>query len=308
MNHLAQNQHILAMEYTMPNIGLYHYKKMPDQTFPVDVFKRKFEGLGPIFSQHWHEHLQLIYFLSGEALIGCNSRSFQVKPGDLAVINGNELHYGENLGAILVCYMIRIDFSFLLSNQIDSCQTKYITPLIQNQISFKNLVQNDGNIIRCVKKMIAEYTSQKAGYELAIKALAYELVVLLLRGYLERIYSEKEHSGIMKNVRRFQKILDFLDSHYREPITIEQLASMACISKYHFCRLFKELTGKSAGDYLHQLRINNALKLLWESDLNITEIALASGFNDTNYFCRVFKKYRHSSPSQYRKNLINSPL
>jgi AraC-like DNA-binding protein len=289
----------------MPNIDLYHYKEMPDQTFPVDIFKRQFWEPGPIFNQHWHEHLQLIYFLSGKALIGCNSRSYLAKAGDLAVINGNELHYGENLSASLVCYMIRIDFSFLLSNQIDSCQTKYIAPLIQNQISFKNLVHNDRNITHCTKKMIAEYTSKKAGYELAIKACTYELVVLLLRGYLDKIYSEKERSSIMRNVKRFQQILDFLDNHYREPITIEQLASMVCISKYHFCRLFKERTGKSAGDYIHHLRINYALKLMRESDLNITEIALASGFSDTNYFCRVFRKYQNFSPSQYRKTFFN---
>jgi len=76
---------------------------------------------------------------------------------------------------------------------------------------------------------------------------------------------------------------------------------MSNISKYHFCRLFKQLTGKSAGDYICQLRINNALTLLRESDLNITEIAMASGFNDTNYFCRVFKKCQKSSPSKIRQ-------
>jgi AraC-like DNA-binding protein len=288
----------------MPNTILYHYKKMPDQTFLVDIFERKYQGPGPIFNQHWHEHLQFIYFTAGKALISCNARSFQVTAGDLVVINGNELHYGENHSPVLVCYMIRIDFSFLLSNQVDSCQTKYITPLIQNQISFKNLVRNDRDILHCVKKMITEYSSHDIGYELAIKASAYELMVLLLRGYLDRVYSEKELEALIRNIKRFQRVLDFLDNHYREPINIDQLAGMANLSKYHFCRMFKQLVGKSAGDYIHQLRINNALTLLQESELNITEIALASGFNDTNYFSRLFKKYQKVSPSQFRKTKL----
>jgi AraC-like DNA-binding protein len=275
--------------------------EMPDQSFLVDIFERKFQGPGPLFNQHWHEHLQFIYFTAGQAFIACNSRSFRVGAGDLVVINGNELHYGENLSPELLCYMIRIDFSFLLSNQVDSCQTKYIVPLIQNQISFINRVGNDKDVIQCVQKMVDEYFSCKVGYELAIKASAYELMVLLFRGYLDKISSEKEHEVIMRNVKRFQRILDFLDSHYPEPISIDQLADMVSVSKYHFCHLFKQLTGKSTGDYINQLRINNALTLLRESDLNITEIAMASGFNDTNYFCRIFKKYRKVSPSQFRK-------
>jgi AraC-like DNA-binding protein len=285
----------------MPKTTLYHYMEMPDQTFLVDIFERNFQGPGSLFNQHWHEHLQFIYFKAGQALIGCNSQSFQVNAGDLVVINGNELHYGENLGFEVLCYMIRIDFSFLLSNQVDSCQTKYIAPLIQNHIVFKNRVGKDENITQCIKTMIAEYSSRGIGYELAIKASAYELLVLLLRGYLDKVYNEKEHEMVIKNVKRFQRILDYLDSHFREPISIDQLADMSNISKYHFSRLFKQLTGKSAGDYIRQLRINNALTLLRESDLNITEIAMTSGFNDTNYFCRVFKKCQKSSPSKIRQ-------
>jgi AraC-like DNA-binding protein len=285
----------------MPNTALYHYMNMPDRAFLVDIFERRFQGPGPIFNQHWHAHLQFIYFTAGQAFITCNSRSFQVGAGDLVVINGNELHYGDSQSSEVLCYMIRIDFSFLLSNQVDSCQTKYINPLIQNQIAFKNLVRNDKDIVFCIKKMIAEYSSRDTGYELAIKASAYELIVLLLRGYLDKVYSEKEYEVIIRNIKRFQFIIDFLDKHYHEPIHTEQLAVMANISKYHFCRLFKQLTGKSAGDYIQQLRINNAIILLREGELNITEIALASGFNDTNYFCRIFKKYQKLSPSQFRK-------
>jgi transcriptional regulator GlxA family with amidase domain len=97
--------------------------------------------------------------------------------------------------------------------------------------------------------MIADYFSRKMGFELAIKAVAYELLVLLFRGYPEKVYSEQEHEVIMRNIKRFQRILDFLDSHYHETINIDQLAEMASVSKYHFCRLFKQLTGKTTGDH-----------------------------------------------------------
>ena len=75
---------------------------------------------------------------------------------------------------------------------------------------------------------------------------------------------------------------------------------MANMSDYHFCRLFKQITGKSAIDYINRFRVEKSLLLLRKSNCNITEIALSCGFNDTNYFSRTFKKYKHISPTQMR--------
>lgn len=286
----------------MKDYSTYYYKKMPDENFFVDIIEAKHNEPGPIIDTHWHEHLQFFYFTRGKALLRCNCKQIEIIAGDLAIINSNELHYHESLCDDLFCYIIRVDLTFLFSNQIDSCQTKFMTPLSQNLILFNNLVRNDEKVTNCINKIITEYFSKDIGYELAIKSYIYELIVFLIRKHINKIYTQKEFASRIINLKRFNKLIKYIEDNYTEQLTIETLASIANMSSYHFCRLFKQTTGKSAIDYINSLRIEKAVLLLQQGDYNITEIALACGFNDTNYFSRLFKKYKNLSPSQIRNN------
>lgn len=276
------------------------YLGLPKHAFSVDISEWLHEDAGPLFGEHWHEHLEFVYFTAGQALVHCNGKPLQAKAGDLVLINANELHYGENLCDHMACHVIRIDFS-LLSDAADSCQIKYMAPLMHRRISFTNMIR-DERVVGCIRRMIDEHRSRQMGFELAIRAAAYDSLAFLLRDHLDKSYSAKEQKQSLRNVLRFRQVSDFLDAHYAEKISLDRLAAVANMSKYHFCRLFSRLTGRSPGDYLNRLRIDKAVVLLKESDLNVTEIALACGFNDSNYFCRVFRKYRKVSPSRIRKS------
>ncbi|WP_058953809.1 cupin domain-containing protein [Clostridium tyrobutyricum] len=139
----------------------YFYKDMPDKNFFVDILQKKQTRPGPSFHENWHEHLQFFYFTEGEAIMRCSSREINVKPDDFIIINSNELHYCKNLCNNLNYYIIRVDLSFLFSSQMDSCQTKFMIPLAQNLILFKNLVRNNRKILECIKEIINEYSSCK---------------------------------------------------------------------------------------------------------------------------------------------------
>jgi AraC-like DNA-binding protein len=76
---------------------------------------------------------------------------------------------------------------------------------------------------------------------------------------------------------------------------------MLNISRHHFCRQFKNLTGKSAIDYINIVRIEKAYVLLKQGTLNVTEAAISTGFNNISYFSRLFKYYKKMSPSQVSK-------
>lgn len=280
----------------------YYYKHMPDENFFVDIFKVKNSKPGPSFKENWHEHLQFFYFIQGSALIRCNSKNIAVKAHDFVIINSNELHYCESLCNNLVYYIIRVDLSFLFSSKMDSCQTKFMVPLSKNLILFKSLVRNDKNIMGCAEKMIEEYFSKQMGFELAVKSCIYELIVILLRKYVEKILTEKQFDCRMNNLNRFKNVLSYINKNFTERITLNELAGISHVTKEHFCRTFKQSTGKSATEYINSLRIQKADFLLQKTDLNITEIALACGFSDVNYFSRVYKKAKKISPLKFRKN------
>ena len=88
-------------------------------------------------------------------------------------------------------------------------------------------------------------------------------------------------------------------------ITIDDMAKVACISKYHFSRLFKESTGQSPYKYLSQYRIDKAKDLLISTNLSVNEIALRVGFDDMSSFIYLFKQHMHVSPLQFRKHYDN---
>lgn len=287
----------------MRTFSNYYYQKMLDEAFHVDILKFEQSKHKNNINTHWHEHLQFFYFTHGKALVKCNSVSIPVNSEDLVIINSNELHYCESLCSDLSYYIIRIDLAFLFSNQLDSCQTKYMAPLAQNLILFKNLIRNDATASDCITKIIEEYYTKNTGFELAIKACIYELIVILLRKYVKKILTKKEFDFQYNNLKRFNKIIKYIETNYTTQISIASLSYMLSMSSYHFCRLFKQITGKSAIDYINGLRIEKAAELLQGSGCNITEIALSCGFNDTNYFSRIFKKYKHISPTQMRKNM-----
>ena len=269
--------------------------------FPVKIARSEHFASGPVFEKHWHEQIQILYFEQGETLIHCNVNTYTLRPGDVMVINSNEIHFGVTHSEHLVYYIVKVDFNFLFSSQQDLCQTQYITPMLQGRIRFQNQISQDLQLSAEIRKIIDEYTGQNLGCELAIKAHIYHILVYLLRHYQQEILQPAEQERQQKTLHQLRAALEYMDEHYSETIRLSELASLANMSNQHFCHLFKKLTGKRPMDYINYLRINKAVTLLSENHFNISEIAMAVGFDDSNYFSRIFRKYKKISPSALRK-------
>lgn len=269
--------------------------------FPVKVRRNEYHQPGPILKSHWHEEFMIFYIEQGQAIIHCNSRPISVGPGDLVVINGSDAHYVENLCHQLVNYYIILDLAFLLSNQEDLCQTKFISPLMQNRIRFQNQIKDDEELLQQVLELIHEYQQQARGYELFIKGALYRILVLLIRRHTALITDAAENSRHYNILHQLRPVLEYVNKHYDQKLTLNELAAMANMSCHHFCRLFKNITGTPPIEYVNHLRINAAVELLKKQDLNISQIAMTVGFNDSNYFSRLFKKYRRVSPTCAQK-------
>jgi AraC-like DNA-binding protein len=287
---------------------LQRYSEMPDPDFPVHIASHHKTVAGFIFDIHLHQHLQFIYFAKGEALIYCNFRPIHANAGDILAINIDELHYGENIGKILDYYIIRIDPSFLLSSSLDSCQAKYISPLLRHRLLFKNDIGCDKEVQELIHKMIVEYSERQPGFELVVKACVYNLIVALIRKHTEKTLSDTEYETQKKNIEFFRNILDYIQENYNEKIDVTMLSRKANMSYSYFCRVFKKTTGNSPLEYINRLRINRAVELMKESCRNISEIAICVGFSDTNYFSRVFKQIKKASPTRFRKSVDKDTL
>ncbi|WP_371362351.1 HTH-type transcriptional activator Btr [Sporomusa rhizae] len=266
--------------------------------FPINIAHKEYHEPGPILKKHWHEELMVFYVEKGNALIHCNSEVTPIRAGDVAVINCNDLHYIENCCDHFIESWILLDVNFLRSHKDDICQTKYITPLLLNRIRFKSKIENDSELISQIQEVLRVYEQKRPGYELWIKAAFYRILVLLMNHTIpvtDEINYRQHH--------QLRPVLQYIDEHFDQKITLQSLAAMANLSPHHLCRLFKSITGMPPVAYVNHLRVNTAMVLLQEQHLPISEVALAVGFNDSNYFSRMFKKYKSISPTNVPKEL-----
>jgi len=124
--------------------------------------------------------------------------------------------------------------------------------------------------------------------------------LMQLIGMLSRLY-EKIPDTQSLPLMRLGNLLSYLENNYREKITLDDLVKRFHISKSSLIRAFKKISGSTPLDYLLKMRIAKSSELLKNSDITVTDAALASGFSDSNYFSRQFKKHTGMSPKEFKK-------
>ena len=103
--------------------------------------------------------------------------------------------------------------------------------------------------------------------------------------------------------RRLARVVEYMSAHFREPLALERLAGEAGISKFHFVRLFRAATGESPHGYLVRLRMRFACQLLRDTDLNVGEVAAASGYSTPAHFGQAFARHVGCAPTTYRRRV-----
>lgn len=137
--------------------------------------------------------------------------------------------------------------------------------------------------------------SQQNDSEGECNTLLNELFGLLIVDTLQKCELQKVYKNKIVTEAR-----DYISENYNKELTLANLASHFSISQSHFSRLFKQETNSTPMEYIIQIRLSNAQKLLRESNLKISYIATHCGFNDVSYFSYIFKKRFGISPASYR--------
>ncbi|MBO4592008.1 MAG: response regulator [Eubacterium sp.] len=120
---------------------------------------------------------------------------------------------------------------------------------------------------------------------------------------MDRITLDKEVDGDRSNVV-IRETISYIEEHYKEDISLQDVASVFGYTDVYFCKIFKQNFGKSFIVYLNELRIEKAKEFLANPDINIKDISSESGYRDASYFARVFKRMTGMTPSQYRDRVV----
>lgn len=132
------------------------------------------------------------------------------------------------------------------------------------------------------------------------ETVAAWLAVHLLHRYGPKVYrADDRHAGVISD-RRLARVVEFMSTHFAEPLTLDALAEEACISRYHFARLFKSRVGESPHRYLARIRLDAARRMLETTDRSIAEVGAACGYSVASHFTAAFRAHYGVSPRDFR--------
>lgn len=166
-------------------------------------------------------------------------------------------------------------------------------------------VRGDVRLARLARDLAEELREEAAGQGLVVGALVEQALVQLLRRYanLRRsAHLELSRAGLVD--RRIRLAVELMHAHMHRDLALEEIASAAHLSPFHFARLFKKLTGATPHAYLASVRAARAQALLAETDLPVTEVGARVGYMSSSHFAHAFRQATGLSPRAYRKALV----
>lgn len=249
-------------------------------------------------TNHFHSSDEIIYVLEGKAEFKINNKLYSVGKGHILFISNLEKHELKVLEYPYKRYFILIkpDFMQLMANQpILASIFKQRPEHFQHAIHLDEA--HDAIVMDVLKKMHTEYLTKEAFWESLLGTHLNYLFILLYRNY-------KEHfplSTVNRSTRRILDIQRYVELHYTEELSLDEVSKLFYSDMFYTSRLFKKITGFTFKDYIIRLRIARAKELLYHTLDDITTVSLNSGFNNVNHFIRIFKKFEGITPYQFRK-------
>ena len=228
-----------------------------------------------------------------------------VTAGDIIIIRPGQLHSIEQDGTYNMEYEnIIFKPELLISGSSDLCAVKFITPFMLGSIQSDthltpalSYYQTAAEYIRQIDLLCATRTE---GYQLAVKGYLFQLLFLLISN---RNKKETAPASQTKSLEKMKTILKYVEQHYAEHITIDDMAALTFYSKSHFMKFFKSHMGTGFIDYLNDYRLTMAERLLRSSDGSVLDIAEQSGFDSLSYFNRIFKRKYGEAPGRWRAGI-----
>ncbi|MBQ8173957.1 MAG: AraC family transcriptional regulator [Clostridia bacterium] len=247
-----------------------------------------------------HEAIEIKYFYGDRSALMINSEMFIARAGDIAIVNPYEIHTTVAIDKYSGrYYLIMMDPDFLGKVMPRGLDLRQFFLVKRKKI--QNLIRGDQRLEAIILRLIEETEKQQLHYRLVVQNLVSEFFVLLLRGYVNEEASEKIEDDRVKYVELIAPALSRMHTDYTKKLTVEDLATLCNVTKYHFCRVFKRAMGVTAVQYLTSYRIDLAEAMLGDTTRSIREVAFACGFEDESYFYRCYKKYKGASPKAARE-------
>jgi AraC-like DNA-binding protein len=255
---------------------------------------------------HYHDFYELYFHVQGKTSYFINNKIYNLQTGDIVLIDKQQLHRAiiEDMTEKYVRYVIWMTRDCVSGLQLAELDfiSLFESPRKKDVIRLPEKLWQD--MLASLQKLQREYVHTEKGSSFLVNAYLREILILLDR------YSAREyvvHENNIKNDTLVQKVMEYIDQHYFEPLSLDQLSQHFFLSKFYLMRKFKRHTGLTILDYCRKKRLMMARELLLQN-VAVANVYKLCGFADYSNFLKAFRSVYKMPPREYCKILKENNL
>ena len=284
------------------DIELVRYEKLKHVKFLINRIQLR--------QEHIHNEFEFFVVLRGEGRAKIKNRTFEIKEGDVYLINSGEVHSYCRVPASNIILDREKDSAplFLFAQVSNHCLREYFPQI-------RTTVFNSGNLRDFMKEEEVEsvvndlvesaklYFLEEPLYQLKVLGRISRVLTKCYEKVPYEIISEAQKNTLKQKNLRIERIISYIDANFETQIRLQDLAEQENLSPTHFSHLFTSLFGVTFQDYVNIKRMEQCIRLMPNKEKTLLEISYESGFSDPKYMNRMFIKHFGYTPKEYRRRL-----
>lgn len=288
----------------MNNIKSYLFEEIEN----IKVQYDNLETHPSMRANHFHDEYEIYYLMSGERNYFVDNKVYNIKKGDIVLINHNVIHrtisvnsskyeracfyFNDNFLKSFPQYINSIDISSCFKENVNIMRLDYSQQLFMDQL---------------VKKMNNECTLKSDLNKAYVQILMIELLIFIQRCIkTQRLINNT--ANLDTKQKKILEIITYINNHYMDELSLSLLSNKFYVSISYLTKNFRLVTGFSFIEYLNNLRIKEAINLLQQTNLSISTISQKVGYTNISHFGRIFKSIAGCSAIKYRKLYKNQKV
>ncbi|HIW41192.1 MAG TPA: AraC family transcriptional regulator [Candidatus Mediterraneibacter vanvlietii] len=280
----------------MPDLSYETYRKVDTE----GIYLSYSTAPGGYHPLHWHEEIELLYQLNGRSDIQIDGEKYQIQNKLLTVIDSRQVHsihtYSDT--SMFICVHISKKLIEKYIPDIDLYRIYCIPDDIPDS-QFPEYL----SVCRQMEALLRLYITDKPAWQMESEGIILQVLAQLIRHFSRK--SAPDEIGLSSADRisfnRIRDVITYVEEHFREPISLQDIAGHLGLGREYFCRFFKKNMGMSFLRYLNEVRISHVYRDLEQTDAPIAEIAEKNGFHNQKLFNRTFREVYGCTPSAVRR-------
>ena len=283
------------------DIELVRYEKLKHIKFLVNRIQHR--------QEHIHNEFELFLVLRGEGVAKIKSHTYDIKEGDIYLINSGEVHsYARNPANDILDSKKDTAPLFLFAQISNHCLREYfpqIRTTVFNSCNLRDYLSEDEvkEVTNLLVSSAKAYFLEENLYPLKVLGNISQVIMRCYQKVPYEIISEAQKNNLKQKNLRIERIISYIDANFETQIRLQDLAEQENLSPTHFSHLFTSLFGVTFQDYVNIKRMEQCIRLMPNKEKTLLEISYESGFSDPKYMNRMFIKHFGYTPKEYRRRI-----